>query len=119
MNASLAAKVRNVIAGHFGIEADRLVDEAHLREDLGADWLDRLELLILIEDQVTEFEINDAVIEQIETVGDLMRALEEAARGGRRTHKSFDSVEGREAPITPGPECRPAAANAVSRSIRR
>lgn len=55
MNGSLATKVRNVIAGHFGIKADRLGDEARLQDDLGADWLDRLELLIVLEDQVTEF----------------------------------------------------------------
>jgi acyl carrier protein len=82
MNGSLATKVRNVVAGHFGIKADRLGDEARLQDDLGADWLDRLELLIVLEDQVTEFEISDVVVEQIETVGDLMRAIEDAASPG-------------------------------------
>lgn len=78
MNQNLAIKVRSVIAGHFGIHVDRLADEARLR-DLGADWLDRLELMIAIEDQVPDFEMNDEAIEQIETVGDLMRAIEDAA----------------------------------------
>lgn len=77
MSLSLATKVRNVVAGHLGIEADRLADEARW-DDLGADWLDRLELLIMIEDQLPELEINDEVVENIETVGDLMRALEDA-----------------------------------------
>ena len=77
MNLSLATKVRNVVAGHLGIEADLLADEARL-DDLGADWLDRLELLIVIEDQLPELEIDDEVVERIETVGDLMRALEDA-----------------------------------------
>jgi acyl carrier protein len=83
MNMSLATKVRNVVAGHFGIEADRLADDARLHDDLGADWLDRLELMIVIEDQVPEIEINDEAIEQIETVGDLMRVIEDTgpARG--------------------------------------
>src|SRR5215469_12175687 len=62
MNMSLATKVRNVVAGHFGIEADRLADDARLQDDLGADWLDRLELMIVIEDQVPEIEINDEAI---------------------------------------------------------
>jgi acyl carrier protein len=83
MNTSLATRVRNAIAGHFGIDADRLVDEARLRDDLGADWLDRLELMIAIEDQVTECRIDDVVVEQIETVGDLMRAIEDAGTAGR------------------------------------
>jgi acyl carrier protein len=43
MNDSLTAKVRSVIAEYFGIDADRLTNEARLRDDLGADWLDRLE----------------------------------------------------------------------------
>ena len=78
MNVSLATRVRNVVAGHFGIEADRLADDARLHDDLGADWLDRLELMIIIEDQVPELEIDDEAIEQIETVGDLMRLIEDA-----------------------------------------
>ena len=60
MNDSLAAKVRSVIAGHFGIDANRLTDEARFR-DLGADWLDRLELMIAIEDEVAGVEIDDTL----------------------------------------------------------
>ena len=75
MNDRLAAKVRSVIAEHFGIDANRLTDEARFR-DLGADWLDRLELMIAIEDQVAGIEIDDVVVDQIDTVGDLMRIIE-------------------------------------------
>jgi acyl carrier protein len=53
-----------------------------LREDLGADWLDRLELLIVLEERMTEFDINTAP-DKIETVGDLMRAIEDAAEFAR------------------------------------
>jgi acyl carrier protein len=52
-----------------------LTDEARFR-DLGADWLDRLELVIAIEDQMTGIEIDDVVADQIDTVGDLMRIIE-------------------------------------------
>jgi acyl carrier protein len=82
MNTNLATKVRDVIAGHFGIDADSLIDGMRLREDLGADWLDRLELLIVLEERMTEFDINTAP-DQIETVGDLMRAIEDAAEFAR------------------------------------
>jgi acyl carrier protein len=81
MNDSLTAKVRSVIAGHFRIDADRLTDEARFRDDLGADWLDRLELMIAIEDQVAGIEINDGVVDHIETVGDLMRIIESVDNG--------------------------------------
>ena len=76
MNDSFTTKVRNVIAEYFGIDADRLTDEARLRDDFGADWLDRLELMIAIEDQVAGVEIDDVMVDQIDTVGDLMRVVE-------------------------------------------
>jgi acyl carrier protein len=90
MNDSLTNKVREIIAGHFGIDPDRITDESRLRDDLGADWLDRLELMIEIEDQVSIFEIPDVVVEQIDTVGDLLRVLDNVNSGappdGRIAH---------------------------------
>ena len=44
-------EIRALIAKRLGIDVRRVTDEAHFSDDLGADWLDRLELLILIEDQ--------------------------------------------------------------------
>ena len=82
MNTSLASSVRDVIAKHFRIEPDRLVDEARF-DHLGADWLDRLELLIAIEDRIAAFSFNNVVAEQIQTVGDLVRLVESAARPDR------------------------------------
>ena len=81
MNDSLIVKVRKIIAGHFGIPPDRLTDDSRLRDDLGADWLDRLELIIAIEDQVAGIEIDDVVVDQIDTVGDLMRVIESVDKG--------------------------------------
>jgi acyl carrier protein len=78
MNDSFTTRVRDVIAEHFRIDADRLTDEARLRDDLGADWLDRLELMIAIEDQVAGVKIDDVMVDQIYTVGDLMRVIESA-----------------------------------------
>jgi acyl carrier protein len=76
MQNNLIVKVREIVAGHFGITPDSLTDDVRFREDLGADWLDRLELLITIEDQISGFEIADVVAAQIVTVGDLMRTIE-------------------------------------------
>jgi acyl carrier protein len=81
MNDRVATKVRSVIAEHFGIDANRLTDEARFR-DLGADWLDRLELIIAIEDQVAGIEIDDGVVDQIDTVGDLMKVIESVGNDG-------------------------------------
>jgi acyl carrier protein len=76
MHSNLTAKIREIIAQHFGVDPDRLTDNARFRDDLGADWLDRLEVMIAIEDRVSGFEIADVVADQIETVGDLMRFIE-------------------------------------------
>ena len=68
VNDNFTAKVRDVIAEHFGIDADRLTDEARLRDDLGADWLDRLELMIAIEDQVAGVEIDAEIGNQVQAL---------------------------------------------------
>src|SRR5213080_2395257 len=54
---SSANDVRTIIANHLGIDVERVTDEAHFTDDLGADWLDRLELMIVIEDQFPAVEI--------------------------------------------------------------
>jgi acyl carrier protein len=82
MHDNLAVKIREIVAGHFRIDPDRLTDESRLRDDLGADWLDQLELMIAIEDQLAGFEITDLVADQIETIGDLTRVIESLHRGG-------------------------------------
>jgi acyl carrier protein len=69
-------KVRMLIADYLGIDVSRVTDEAHFSEDLGADWLDRLELTILIEDEFAGVEITDDDAERIEVVGDLIRHIE-------------------------------------------
>jgi acyl carrier protein len=76
MPSNLIVKVRKIVAEHFRIDPNRLSDDARFREDLGADWLDRLEMLIVIENRIPGFEIADVVAGQINTVGDLMRTIE-------------------------------------------
>jgi len=46
-----ANDVRALIANHLGVSVGRVTDEAHFTEDLGADWLDRVDLMIAVEDQ--------------------------------------------------------------------
>jgi acyl carrier protein len=75
VQSDITVKVREIIAGHFGIDPERVTDEARFRDDLGADWLDRLEVIIAIEDQVSGFELTDVAADQIDTVGDLMRVI--------------------------------------------
>jgi acyl carrier protein len=71
-----ADEVRTLIAEYLDIDAKRVTDEVHLSDDLGLDWLDKLELMILIEDKFVEVEFSDAAVQEIEVVGDLIRQID-------------------------------------------
>jgi acyl carrier protein len=68
--------VRTFIANRLGVSVGRLTDEAHFTDDLGADWLDRLDLMIAVEGQFAGVEITDGDVDRIEFVGDLIRHIE-------------------------------------------
>jgi len=76
--------VRTLVANHLGVSIARVTEEAHFTDDLGADWLDRLELITAVEDQFAGVEITDAQIDQIEVVGDLIRLIETVANERQR-----------------------------------
>jgi acyl carrier protein len=76
-------EIRALVAKYFDVDVGRVTNETHFHHDLGADWLDRLELLILIEDQFADVEIPDGGADQIEIVGDLIRYIEDARGRGR------------------------------------
>ena len=76
--------VRALIANQLGVDVKRVTDEAHFTDDLGADWLDRLELMIVIEDRFADVVITDEDIDQIEVVGDLIRHIENVDDERRR-----------------------------------
>jgi acyl carrier protein len=69
-------KIRARIAKYLCIDAERVTDEVHFRNDLDLDSLDQLELLILIEEEFSGVEFSDDAVEQIEHVGDLIRYVE-------------------------------------------
>jgi len=80
-------EIRALVAKHLHVDVERVTDEAHFGDDLRADWLNRLELLILIEDQFAGVEFSDDNSDQIETVGDLIRYIQDVQVGsmtGRR-----------------------------------
>jgi acyl carrier protein len=71
-----AKDVRTLIAHQLGVDVKRVTDEAHFADNLGADWLDRLELMMAIEDRFVDVVIRDEDVDQIEVVGDLIRHIE-------------------------------------------
>jgi len=60
------------------VDLKRVTNEAHLTDDLNLDWLDQLELMVLIEDEFVgvDFFANTAA-SQIELVGDIIRHIED------------------------------------------
>jgi acyl carrier protein len=79
-----ADKLRTLIAEYLGIDTDQVTDEAHL-SDLGLDWLDELELMILIEDEFVGVEFSDANVKEIAVVSDLIRHIEMSHRNAAST----------------------------------
>ncbi len=73
---SVEEKVKKIIVDQLGIPADEVTPEAKFVDDLGADSLDIVELIMAFE-EAFEIEIPDEDAEKIETVGDAIRYIEE------------------------------------------
>jgi acyl carrier protein len=69
-------KLRALIAKYVGIDAERVTDEAHFRNDFDLDSLDQLDLLTVIEEEFPGTELSDDAVQQIKVVGDLIRYME-------------------------------------------
>ena len=65
--SEVAEKVKNIVIDHLGVDADKVVLEASFIEDLGADSLDTVELVMALEEEF-ETEIPDEEAEKITTV---------------------------------------------------
>ena len=68
-------KVKAILAEQFDVEEDKITADTDLQEDLGADSLDVVDLLMSIEDEF-EVEVPDEEIERIKTVGSLVSYIE-------------------------------------------
>lgn len=70
----LEEKVKDIIVEELGVERDKLGDEASFMEDLGADSLDTVELVMAFEKEF-DIDIPDEEAEKLRTVGDAMKYL--------------------------------------------
>ena len=80
MSEATAARVREIIINELGVEAEKVTDEASFVEDLGADSLDTVELVMAFEEEFG-IDIPDEDAEQMRTVGDAIKYLNENAAG--------------------------------------
>ena len=68
MNTEIFEKVKSVVIEQLDVEAEEVTPEASFANDLGADSLDTVELVMALE-EAFEIEIPDEAAEQIDTVG--------------------------------------------------
>lgn len=68
-------KIKDIIVEQLDVEEDAVTMEASITEDLGADSLDVVDLVMSIEESF-DVEIPDEVVENIKTVGDIVKYIE-------------------------------------------
>ena len=78
MSDEISSKVKKIVAEHLGIDELKVTDEASFIDDLGADSLDTVELVMAFEEEFGA-EISDSEAEQILTVGDAIKFIESKA----------------------------------------
>ncbi|MDX1394548.1 MAG: acyl carrier protein [Gemmatimonadota bacterium] len=74
--SEIASRVREIIAQELGVEGEKVTDDANFVEDLGADSLDTVELVMAFEEEFG-IEIPDEDAEQMQTVGQAITYLTE------------------------------------------
>lgn len=77
--ANIATRVRAIVAEHFDVDVEKIGDRSRFIDDLKADSLDTMEMIMAIEDEFG-LEISDEVAERIRTVGDAIALAEQASR---------------------------------------
>ena len=75
MGDDVASKVRKIVADHLGVDEEKVTGEASFIDDLGADSLDTVELVMAFEEEFGS-EISDSEAEKILTVGDAIKFIE-------------------------------------------
>ena len=75
MADDVAGKVKKIVADHLGIDDEKVTEEASFIDDLGADSLDTVELVMAFEEEFGA-EISDSEAEKILTVGDAIKFIE-------------------------------------------
>lgn len=67
--SEILEKIREVVAEKLDVDKEEVTEKAHFVDDLGADSLDVVELIMGLEDEF-DLEISDDKAEELETVGD-------------------------------------------------
>ncbi len=77
MSDNIESKVKEIIVEQLGVSADQLKPEAKFIEDLGADSLDTVELVMAFEEEFG-IEVPDEDAEKLQSVGDIITYVNKA-----------------------------------------
>ena len=77
MSEDIKSKIKKIVADHLGIEEEKVTEEASFIDDLGADSLDTVELVMAFEEEFS-IEIPDDVAEKITTIKDAIEHIEKS-----------------------------------------
>ena len=75
--SDIAERVKKIVVEHLGVEPDKVTEAASFIDDLGADSLDTVELVMAFEEEFG-IEIPDDAAESIVTVGDAVKYIDKA-----------------------------------------
>lgn len=76
--SDIATRVKKIVVEHLGVDEDKVTENASFIDDLGADSLDTVELVMAFEEEFS-VEIPDDAAEKIQTVGDAVNFIKENA----------------------------------------
>ena len=77
MSVDVKSKIKKIVADHLGIDEAKVQDDSSFIDDLGADSLDTVELVMAFEEEF-EIEIPDEEAEKIATVQDAVNYIDSA-----------------------------------------
>ena len=75
MSENISSKVKKIVADHLGVDEVKVQDDSSFIDDLGADSLDTVELVMAFDEEFGS-EISDSEAEKILTVGDAVKFIE-------------------------------------------
>ncbi len=76
---SIEERVKKIIVEQLGVKPDQVTPEAKFIEDLGADSLDTVELVMALEEEFGN-EIPDEQAEKLQSVGDVIKYIEDTSK---------------------------------------
>ncbi|MBW2493442.1 MAG: acyl carrier protein [Deltaproteobacteria bacterium] len=78
MTNDLSDRIQSIVADQLGVDRADVTKDANILDDLGADSLDVVELVMTLE-EAFEIEVPDDAVEEMRTIGDIQRFVESHA----------------------------------------